>query len=76
MAKQTKGQIIVDIIRKISQHSFFELFGWKTRKTNIDTIQLCDRTGRGVNYNVTTQEINVIILYFSDFYLLHQVPTV
>ena len=26
MAKKTKGRILVDIIKKMSQHSFFELF--------------------------------------------------
>ena len=37
-----------------------------------DTIHLFDRTDRGVNYNVTVQEINVI---FSTFKLLCSSPS-
>ena len=31
MAKQTKRKITVDIMKKMSQHSFIELFRWNTK---------------------------------------------
>ena len=30
MVKQTKGKIIVDVIKLMSEHGFFELFRWNT----------------------------------------------
>ena len=58
MAKKTKGKITVDTYdKKMSQHSFFELF---RRNTKAPCIHLRDHTDRGDNYTVTIQEINVI----------------
>ena len=64
MAKQTEGKVIVDIIGKMSQHSFFELFRWNTK-----TPQLSHG-----HYIVTIQEINVIFSTFQTFVLITRSP--
>ena len=55
VAKQTKGKMIVDVIKK-SQHSFYELFRSPLRN-------LWDPTHRGV----TRQEIYCILSTFKSF---------
>ena len=57
MAKQSKGKIIVDFIKKMNHNSFFELFRWNTKTLFTRAIAHTEM----LIYNVTMQQINVIL---------------
>ena len=61
-------EIIIDVIKKMTQHNFFELFGWNIKAPFTFAIILTEVLMKVI--------FSSFWLYYIYFYFLNQVPTV